>query len=97
MIQLLPPDEKHLQDGASRWLKFTSFASDATLDMIVHNARASAAAAAARRILWLKQWLVDTHSKVVIAPLSGWHAVRGTTGQNTGGDQGQKESPPSYG
>ena len=73
MAQLLPPENRSLQEGASHWIRSVALIADATLDSITVSSRASAAAAA-RRLLWLRQWQADVHSKIVVAsyPFQGY-------------------------
>ena len=67
LVNILPPENRSFQEGASRWLKSVSLLSDASLDFLVLNARALAATVAARRLFWLRQWQADPHSKFVVA------------------------------
>lgn len=62
-MELLPPSESRLLEGASRMLNASAFTADATLDGLIFASRAMAAGSVARRGIWLRAWQADVHSK----------------------------------
>lgn len=67
MLELLPESEHRLIEGATRMLKATSFAADATLDGMISASRAIGFSVVARRGIWLHAWQADLHSKQLVA------------------------------
>lgn len=67
MLELLPESETRLVEGATRMLKASEFAADATLDGMIFASRAQASSVVARRGLWLRALQADIHSKQLVA------------------------------
>lgn len=67
ILELLPESESRLIEGASRLLKASSFAADATLDGMIFASRAMVSSVVARRGLWLWAWQADMHLKQLVA------------------------------